>query len=185
MYKSLYTSTAPSVEPVTLEEAKLFCRVDTSDDDTLISSLIKSAREASEKRTGRVYITQSIKMVAEIDSTFIVLPKPPFISLTTLKYLDGDEAWQSMTVATDYLTSTRGQMGTITLKTVPFVNNEGQIVIEAVYQAGYGASGSYVPEALKQAILHRVAAMYEHRGGDALDFSAAHKLEAPYRLVLP
>lgn len=185
MIKSLYTTTGPSIEPVTPEEAKLFCKIDGSVDDSIVEGLIQAAREGSEKRTGRAYITQTVKAVIETSSTFIVLPRPPFSAVSTVKYLDGTETWQAMTSSTDYYVATRGQVGTLTLLTAPFINNEGKVVLEVVYSAGYGATAASVPQALKQAILLRVAAMYDNRGGGELDFSGAHKLEAPYRLVLP
>lgn len=45
-------------EPVTLAEAKLAARVDTTDLDTLIGGLITSAREQAEQITGRCYRPQ-------------------------------------------------------------------------------------------------------------------------------
>ena len=55
----LRLTTAPSVEPVTLAEAKDFARVDTSDSDTLLTSLIKVARRRVENETGLALITQT------------------------------------------------------------------------------------------------------------------------------
>ena len=44
-YRSLKTLTQPTVEPVSLAEAKSHCRVDTDADVALISAYIKAARE--------------------------------------------------------------------------------------------------------------------------------------------
>ena len=41
-------------EPISLADAKLFLRVDTDDDDTLITSMISAARAAAEGKTHRV-----------------------------------------------------------------------------------------------------------------------------------
>jgi uncharacterized phiE125 gp8 family phage protein len=57
--------TAPIAEPVTLPEAKLHLRVDTTDDDTLITTLITAAREMAETITRRALVSQQWKIVAD------------------------------------------------------------------------------------------------------------------------
>ncbi len=54
--------TEPSSEPITLQEAKDYCRIDFSDsgNDGVISGLIQSARKYVEQVTGRALATQSI-----------------------------------------------------------------------------------------------------------------------------
>src|SRR4051794_4197557 len=51
--------TPPSVEPVTLAEAKLHCKVDFTDDDALITSLIAAARMVCETRLRQALVTQT------------------------------------------------------------------------------------------------------------------------------
>ncbi len=51
---------APIVEPVTLAEAKLYCRVTTNAEDTLITLMITQAREAIEVATGLSLIPKDI-----------------------------------------------------------------------------------------------------------------------------
>ena len=55
---SLQLITPPAIEPVTLAEAKAHLKVDTTDDDTLITSLIAAARARAEWHTRRAFITQ-------------------------------------------------------------------------------------------------------------------------------
>jgi uncharacterized phiE125 gp8 family phage protein len=57
--------TGPSVEPVSLAEAKLHLRVDITDDDTLITGLIISARQRAEVITRRALCTQTWKLVLD------------------------------------------------------------------------------------------------------------------------
>ena len=45
-------NTAATSEPIAQSEAKLFLKVDTSDDDALIGTIISSAREYVENFTG-------------------------------------------------------------------------------------------------------------------------------------
>ena len=52
---ALVIETPPSVEPVTLDAAKLFLRVEIDADDSLISSLIVAARELCEAFTARSF----------------------------------------------------------------------------------------------------------------------------------
>lgn len=49
----------PAIEPITLSEAKTHLRVDFTDDDTLITTLIIVARQAVEEFLGRALITQT------------------------------------------------------------------------------------------------------------------------------
>ena len=56
----LQIRTEPAAEPVTLAELKTFMRIDGSEDDALIESLIVAARELCESYTGRALITQEL-----------------------------------------------------------------------------------------------------------------------------
>lgn len=57
--------THPVAEPITLEEAKQNLRVDGNDDNFLLQSLIKQAREWCENFQNRRYITQTIEFVLD------------------------------------------------------------------------------------------------------------------------
>ena len=51
--------TPPASEPVSLAEAKSFLKLDSGDDDTLIDTLIATARVAIDLRTGCHFVTQA------------------------------------------------------------------------------------------------------------------------------
>lgn len=55
---ALKLTTAPAVEPVTLSEAKAHLRLDISDDDALITTLITAARVHAENVCRRAFVTQ-------------------------------------------------------------------------------------------------------------------------------
>jgi Phage gp6-like head-tail connector protein len=57
--------TPPSEEPVSLSEAKLHLRVDASNDDTLIQSLISAVRQHAEAITWRSLCTQTLMLVMD------------------------------------------------------------------------------------------------------------------------
>ena len=57
--------TPPAEEPVSLADAKLHLRVDFTDDDALITSLIAAARQAAETLTGRQIVTARWKLVLD------------------------------------------------------------------------------------------------------------------------
>lgn len=56
---TLVVATQPGVEPVTLVEAKNFCRQEENDDDDLITGLIQAAREYAEIFTRRSFVQKS------------------------------------------------------------------------------------------------------------------------------
>src|ERR1035441_6253395 len=55
----IFVSTQPSVEPISLAQAKNFLRVFNTDDDDLISMLITAAREEVENFTSRSFAIKS------------------------------------------------------------------------------------------------------------------------------
>src|SRR5210317_847009 len=87
----------PASEPITTAEAKTHLRVDFSDDDTYIDTLIASARKYCEQYTNRVFITQTWRQNEDNWSNPIKLKVNPIVSLTSLKYYDTNETQQTLT----------------------------------------------------------------------------------------
>lgn len=56
---------SPASEPVSLNEAKLWLRVDNSDEDSLIAELIATARESAEIYTRRSFISQTLQLTLD------------------------------------------------------------------------------------------------------------------------
>src|SRR5690606_38274918 len=78
----LERTAAPTTEPLGLTEAKLFLRVDGTEEDDLISSLITATREQAEEYLRRSLITQNWSLwLDEQVSGHLWLPMGPVQSI--------------------------------------------------------------------------------------------------------
>lgn len=204
--------TAPSVEPVTLTEAKDFLRVTGTDDDALITSLIVVARTNAESYTRRAFITQTWQLLRDNwplqrsniwwsgvrqlpisalqGQNFLPIPKAPLISITSIKtYDDADVATTFAT--TGYQVSTYAgdfaEEGRVTLRSSASWPTYSRSAdgIEIQFVAGYGATAADVPSQIKQAILQDLSTLYENRGDcvGAVCCDIAKKLLNPFRIL--
>jgi uncharacterized phiE125 gp8 family phage protein len=168
-YRSLTRQTAPAVEPVTLSEAKAHLRIDSSDEDTLIGTLITAAREWCEEYLDRSLIHQQYVMRLDSFPYEIELPRPPMATsgtttALTLTYTLGDDS-TAVLAATEYRidrNSTPGVVRQLREGTWP-ANLDDQNAITVTWWAGYGASGSSVPAAIRSAMLMLVAHLWRNR----------------------
>ena len=157
-------TTAAAAQAVTTAEAKSHLRVDTSDDDTLIASLITAATTWCEDYENRAYITQTITANLDKFSNEIILPRPPLQSVTTIKYYDtaGDQQTLSSAV---YSVDIIREPGRVTLAYNQSWPSIRGIVnaIEIIYKAGYGNASTDVPERTRAAIKLLIGHLYENR----------------------
>jgi uncharacterized phiE125 gp8 family phage protein len=165
--------TAPAAEPVSLATAKAFLRVDDLYDDTLITSLIKSAREKGEELSRLAFITQTWELTRDTwpDGCLLLkLYRPPLQSVTSVKYFDGDNQQHTWT---DYTVDTASEPGAIIFNSLPSANLRKSGAITVRFVAGYGSADTNVPERIKAAIVTLVAHWYENR--ESLDVPAGIK----------
>jgi uncharacterized phiE125 gp8 family phage protein len=83
--------TQPAAEPLTLEEAKRYLKIDESDEDLIITSLIKQAREYCEGQQNRKYITQTLELILDKfppGDSIKFFDCSPVQSITSAKYTD-------------------------------------------------------------------------------------------------
>ena len=204
--------TAPSIEPVTLTEAKDFMRVTGTDDDALITGLIIAARTGAESFTRRAFITQNwnmfldnwpsardnvwwsgvrqIPLSALTGISQIEMPKTPLISVTHIKTYDDADAATTFASSNYHVRAYTGDfatVGRISLKQSSSWPSFTRTVdgIEIQFVAGYGTAAADVPNQIKQAILLEVTELYENRGECAGDVccNVAKKLLQPFRLM--
>lgn len=100
----------PATEPISLSDMKSYLRVDYTDDDSLISTLISAARERAEDITARCLISQQWQFsfdqfprygcfeylhhrrhrdsMFNLDERAIILPRGPVLSVDSITYVD-------------------------------------------------------------------------------------------------
>ena len=176
------TLTDPPYEPVSRTQAKLWCKVTATADDTLIDMLIKGMREYAENLTGRTFVQRTLQLILtgyqylEIDGTRrigIELPYPPLISVESVTYIDTDGATQTL-ATTEYNVHTWREPGIVIEDwdvTWPSYRREPD-AIRVNYTAGYAPSGSPtdetayqldLPANLKLWMQARIATLYDNR----------------------
>jgi len=178
--------TPPAVEPVTLDEARTHLKVDTPDDDALITSLIAAARARAEWHTGRAFVTQSWKLWLDgwPCTGIIEIPLPPLQSVASVTAYAQDDSATVLDAATCQV-DTASSPARLTLKpnTSPPVNLRRINAVAIAFTAGYGDASS-VPAPVCQAILAMVASLYTNRGDEPAETpQEALALLAPYRVV--
>jgi uncharacterized phiE125 gp8 family phage protein len=158
--------TPPAAEPLTLAEAKLHLRVDAdlTDDDTLISALIVTARQQAEHRTGRAMVTQQWRYsVDTFPADSLELPLPKLQSVQSVSYLDNNGTRQAL-ANTEYDVITDELVGRIIPaygKSWPSCREHpGSVRVD--YTCGYGAAAD-VPQSIKAWMLLAIATWYENR----------------------
>lgn len=168
-YRSLTRTTQPTVEPVTLAEAKAHLRVDISTDDALISSIIRSAREWCEEYLDRSLVYTQWTMRMDAFPWEFVLPRPPVAAAGTYTATTVTYTLETLSTATlstsEYRVdrqSTPGVIRTTYAGTWPgHLYDENSVSVS--WWAGYGADGTSVPAAIRSAMLMLVSHLYEHR----------------------
>lgn len=168
-YRSLTRATPPAVEPVSVSEAKAHLRVDISDDDSYISTLITAAREWCEQYVDRTLINTQWTMRLDSFPYEIELPRPPIAmsgtaTAVSLTYTLGDDSTATLSTTAYRVdrNSTPGVVRQLRAGTWP-ANLDDYNAVAVTWWAGYGASGTSVPAAIRHAILMLVGHWYESR----------------------
>ena len=164
---ALKIKTEPAKEPVTLAEAKSHLRVEITDDDTLINSLIKAARRHVENVCSRALITQTWYLYLDAfpaSGKEIKIPLPPLGSIVNIAYIDTDGVTQTL-AASKYTVDAKSEPARVKEaynETWP----DTREIINAVtveFTCGYGADETSIPEPIRQAMLMLIGHWYENR----------------------
>lgn len=181
---------APAAAPVSLEEAKLHCRVDDDAEDALITGLVSAATAHLDGYTGilgRALVTQTWRQDFCRFGAKMRLPLRPVASITSVTYFDGDNAEQTLATSVyDIFTDAAGSyVGLKPDQDWPSAYARPDAVSVA-YVAGVASDA--VPQPIKQAILLMVGHWYANREavaeGQMRDVPmAVDALLRPYRSV--
>lgn len=154
-------------EPVTLEEAKNFCKIDISTDDTLIEALITTARQMCEAWTGVGFVVHDAVAIINNVNGGMYLPYGPTGEITKVTNANGTE----LVVDETYTLSGNAFIRILTPK-------EDNLTIE--YATGYET----LPNVLKTALLNAVYYLYDNRSQSTDDIGPIAKtLLNPFKRV--
>lgn len=190
MKGALTVFTAPTEEPVTQDEVIDHLRIDATDvEDTLLPIYISAVRRWIERFAGIAFCQQTLEWAQDFfppyglsyglsrmgyppissdmwdtdDFGSIVLPRPPLISVTSVKYVDAGGTLQTL-ASNQYQVDTRSVPGRLApAYGVSWPDTRWQpnaVIVQ--YVAGY-ASAAAVPDDLKQIVLLACGMLYENR----------------------
>jgi len=179
---------APAVEPLTLDEAKAYLRVEHDDDDLTIAALIAGSRIHVETQTRRALITQTWRLIRDSwpAGGKLFLSPSPLQEILAARVYESDGSTLDIDVQA-FVADKPGAVVAFAPWAVPL---PGRVVggIEIDVRAGYGDTAAAVPEPLRQAIRLLVAHWYENRSARAgalpiaVTPAGVGALIAPYRV---
>lgn len=130
----------PTATPITLEEAKSFCRISSNDEDAALEILIGAATDYAQNATGRQLCEATYEIVTT--QSPLILPKAPLKEIVSVQ-VEG--------IDLDYTLSWDIDVGIIEFSSTEEVT--------ITYKAGY----STVPSAIKAWMMNRVSTLFENR----------------------
>lgn len=186
----------PTIEPVTIDDAKLFAKIDPdmSVDNDLVGELIAAARKAIEEKLDRSIITQDwdyfLDAFPDADCP-IRLERPPVVTVSSVKYTPNGGSLVTVNAADYYLDNTldsrgRPRRGEVWLQVGKAWPGDVLRVANGVqvrYTAGYAAKD--VPQSYRLGIKQLVAYWYYNRSviGTIPDDIAAVMAGAPSAFI--
>jgi uncharacterized phiE125 gp8 family phage protein len=160
---------APTGQAVTLEEAKAALKIDPADttEHVYLTSLLQAATQICEAYAGLSFMPQTrIVKLDYFKGRDVILPYGPARAITSVGYLDEDDASQTVD-SSWYSLDTQSGVSKVRLGVDydwPDTNRSLNNVV-ITYTAGF-ETADLVPAAAKQAILRRLAFLYQQRGDE-------------------
>jgi len=163
-------SVGPVIEPVTLAELQEHV-IGPSTDASLLTSLIKVARELFELHTGIAIIEQTWVLSLPRFAREIRLPRPPLRSISSIQYYDTSAALQTLSTAV-YRVSAHGVLMEAASQTYPATETERPDAVQVTFTAGIYTNTGASPDAVDTAV-----------GGGSPDNGNPNHMTAKYPLA--
>ena len=164
--RSWKVTTGPLVEPVTVDDVKLFGHIDGTTEHVLLEAYITSVRDTIEGLLGKALIEQTITLLMDWwPGTKVELPRPPLIAVTSIHTLDEDDT-ATLYSSDNYYYVTNKEPGIIVIKngaSPPSNTDRYHGGYRVIFTAGYSTDPADVPSAIKNMIIAWVASIYESR----------------------
>jgi uncharacterized phiE125 gp8 family phage protein len=169
---------------ITLDEAKNYLRVDSADDNALITMWIEAAEDEVEKLTWRTLLTTTFELIYDEVGDSIEIVKSPLQEVTKIETID-DAGVKTEVSSSLYNVDITGQRGRVMLKSgCVWPSHRGFASFILTVKAGYGDQASSVPAALRTAVFIALAIIYENRGviDEGKIISSISAMCWPYRI---
>lgn len=155
---------APNAEPLSLSDAKSWLKVETDDDDVLISGIITSARLTIEAVTGLLLLKQIWRFSLAMTEykRNLTCPYRPLSSLMAARFRSASDQIQDVPISRSIIISKSQAEFYLPLDGGTIFDPSTRLEIDA--QMGYGADPALIPSPLTTAIRLLVAYWYENRG---------------------
>lgn len=182
---SLLPVTGPALEPVSLDEMKLYLRLDGDAEDTLVGAMISAARLTVEATLNCALLEQvwRLRVLRWASAGAVIAPIRPLRRLVAVRSVDAAGAGTDLELAGFRVDAAVHAI--IALDRTPDIPASGHVEIDVA--VGYGALASEVPEPLRLAVRTLVANWFDNRGeapaarGAPLLPDAVRALLAPFR----
>lgn len=167
------TITSPSNPPVLLSDVKAYLRIDSNDEDSLLTMLTNAATSWVEAYLGVSLITQTRKTTLNqwadgqiagftLNPSYLHIPYPPLQSITSITYKDADGVTQTVASGT-YEAHTHEMPGYVYAEDgFPSVGTYPD-PIAITYVAGFGSDYTSIPDTIRVSILQLTSDYYENR----------------------
>lgn len=155
----------PAVAIVAPADVKLYGRISTSAQDSMLTDMITAATAQVEEITNRALITQTWKCVfGAFTGRNVNLPKSPLQSVVSAQYVNVNGSLQTINPAI-YQVSTIVEPGQIRLLPGCMWPAVGMMYAEPItftHVSGYGDTADKVPQRIKQAIIALAVFWYDN-----------------------